>query len=180
MRLRGMPRGEIQPGHRGDAGKRLTSESHGGNLLQVFERTDFAGGMSLQGQSEFCSRHPGTIIHHANQVFTALFQCHRDVERTGVQTVLHQFLDYRNRPFHHLPGGDLVDEMVGQDVDGHGCSIDRSELKNPEQNRGQSRVLAREPGSCEIQVVGISSSEPTRIKSLFSPLARRRLYTVVL
>ena len=55
-----------------------------------------------------------------------------DTTGIGVETVLKQLFDYRRRPFDHLACSDLVDQVIGHDMDttGHddtlyiGCVID--------------------------------------------------------
>jgi len=37
----------------------------------------------------------------------------------GIEGVLDELLDDRGRPFDHLAGGDLVDELTGKNADGH-------------------------------------------------------------
>jgi hypothetical protein len=42
-----------------------------------------------------------------------------DARGAGVEAVLDQLLGDRGGTFHHLAGGDLVDQLVGQDTDRH-------------------------------------------------------------
>jgi len=48
-----------------------------------------------------------------------------DAVGAGVQAVLHQLLDDRGGPLDHFPRGNLIDELVGKNTDGHGAWRER-------------------------------------------------------
>ena len=56
---------------------------------------------------------PQPVVPHPDQPDAPLLQFNLNLGRTGIEAVLHQFLDHRGRPFHHFTGGDLIYEMRG-------------------------------------------------------------------
>ena len=75
--------------------------------------------MPLEAQHQFITAHARTVIHYAYCPLAALLQFDFHPLRTCVQAVLHQFLDHRRRPFDHLAGSDLVNQVVWEWFNGH-------------------------------------------------------------
>ena len=104
--------GELR--HRRHAGQRLAAKAHAGDLLQIIQRGDLAGGVAHQRQRQIIPGDALAVVAHAQQLDAAAFQLHRDVRRTGVQAVFQQFFQGCSGTLDHLSGGDLIDEQVGQ------------------------------------------------------------------
>src|SRR6185437_4007955 len=69
------------------------------------------------GEAGVVPMHPGAVVGDADQLHPARLHVDSDAPRAGVDRVLHQLLDHAGRPLDHLPRGDLVGEIVGQDAD---------------------------------------------------------------
>ncbi|GAA3715583.1 hypothetical protein GCM10022268_25240 [Sphingomonas cynarae] len=70
--------------------------------------------MPLQGHRQFGRGHAATIIRHLDAAETPFRQRHRDAACPRIEGVLDQFLQRAGGPFHHLTGGDAIDEMLGE------------------------------------------------------------------
>ena len=116
-RIRGA-RNQRQAGHGRDTGQRFAAKPQGRDVLEVVQRGDLAGGMARESDADLLRRDADAVVAHADQAAAAAFQLDLDAPRARVQGVLDQFLDHRGRPFDDLAGGDLIDECVGQDLDG--------------------------------------------------------------
>ena len=106
--------------HRGDAGQRLAAKAHGGDARQVRLAANLAGGMALEGQGNVLPGHALAVVADPDEGRAVALHQHRDLACAGIEGVVHQLLDHRRRPLHHLAGGDAVDERVGQHGDLHG------------------------------------------------------------
>ena len=112
--------GEGEAGHRRHRGQGLAAEAQGGHPFQVFQAGDLAGGVAGQGQGQFFLGNAAAVVADPDQFHPALFQLYLDGLAARVQGVFQHLLEDRGGPFHHLAGGDLADEKVGQETDGHG------------------------------------------------------------
>jgi hypothetical protein len=93
-------------------------------VLQVVEAGDLAGGVALEGQRQLVLGDAAAVVGHPDAPHAALLELHLDGRRAGVHGVLEHFLEHRGGPLDDLAGGDLVDEVVGEEVDGHGGFLD--------------------------------------------------------
>ena len=75
--------------------------------------------MARERERELVARDAAAVVAHAAKRDAAGLDLDLDAARAGVEAVLDQFLDHRRRPLDDLAGGDLVDELFGQDPDGH-------------------------------------------------------------
>ena len=66
-------------------------------------------------KSSFSMPLPSSATIHAPGATPIRF--HADIQRAGVQAVFEQFLEHGCRPLHHLPGGDLIDQIGIQRAD---------------------------------------------------------------
>ncbi len=80
----------------------------------------FRGGVPLDRQFEIGRRHAAPVIDHADQRLPALGQCDLDAGGAGIDGVLDQLLDGGGGTFDHFAGGDLVDEIGGEEANRHG------------------------------------------------------------
>ena len=76
--------------------------------------------MPRERGSEFPFGDTGTVIANPYQLLATRKHLDIDLSRTGVQAVLHEFLDDRSGPFDNLAGGNLIDEVAGKFAYGHG------------------------------------------------------------
>ncbi len=115
--------GELDLGHRGDRRQRLAAEAQGGDLLEVGHRGDLARRVAVEGEERVVAVHAGAVVGDADPLPPAPFEVDLEPRRPGVEGVLDQLLDHRRRPLHHLPGGDLRHQPVGQDLDARHAGI---------------------------------------------------------
>jgi len=116
----GGARDQGETGDRGDRGQGLAPEAQAGDPQQVVEVGDLGGGVAGQGQGQLPGRDADAVVAHPHQPGTAGLDLDLDAVGAGIQGVVQQFPDHGGRPLHHLAGGDLVDQGIGQDADGHG------------------------------------------------------------
>jgi hypothetical protein len=79
--------------------------------------------MPRERQRQLACGDAATVIAHPHQSDSAALDVDFDARGTRIQAVLDELLDDRCRPFDHLTGGNLVDELAGQYSDGHGESV---------------------------------------------------------
>ena len=77
-------------------------------MLQIIQTRDFTRGVPRQREGKFVCWNAYSIIPHAEQLNTPLFNINLYVSGSSVETVLQQFLDNRRRALNNLPGGYLV------------------------------------------------------------------------
>ena len=75
--------------------------------------------MAFDCQSKFLGRHALAVIGDGQQRPTTIAQIDIHLGRPGIQRVFHQFLQRSRRTFDHLTGGNLVDQVLWQDAQGH-------------------------------------------------------------
>lgn len=107
--------GEIA--HTGDAGQSFATETKRADADDVAHSLDLAGGVAFKRQQGVVGTHTYAVVAHLDHVFAAIIHRHRDLRGAGVDSIFHQFLDHRGRPFDDLAGGNLVAHIVGQNVD---------------------------------------------------------------
>ena len=77
------------------------------------------GGMALHRQGQLLGRHAEPVVHHLDQIAPAVPEGDIDAPGAGVDGILHQLLHRGGRALDHLAGGDAVDDIGGQESDGH-------------------------------------------------------------
>ncbi|EAU65779.1 conserved hypothetical protein [Stigmatella aurantiaca DW4/3-1] len=108
--------------HGGDGRQRLAPETLADEVLQVVQLAQLAGGVTLQAQHRVLAPHAMSVIGHDDALQASPLQRHLDRVGPRIERVLHQLLHHRGGAFHHLTGGDLVDEVVSKSGDaGHGA-----------------------------------------------------------
>ena len=112
--------GQLDPRHRRDRGERLAAEAEGADALEVVEAGDLAGGVAVEGEQGVVAPHPRAVVGDDDPPLAAGLQLDPHRGGAGVEGVLHQLLDHRGGALHHLAGGDLADQVVGEEADaGH-------------------------------------------------------------
>ncbi len=74
--------------------------------------------MARQGQRQLLGRDAAAVVGDGDAFDAAFLQPHGDLGGAGVEGVFQQFLDHGGGPLHHLAGGDLGNQLVGQGLDG--------------------------------------------------------------
>ena len=69
--------------------------------------------------ASLCLVYAFAVIANPDQLLPARNDIDLHGLRTRVQTVLHEFLDHGRRPLDDLAGGDLVNQVTGELLDGH-------------------------------------------------------------
>ena len=98
--------------HARNRGQSLAAKAESGDGEQVFGGAQLAGRMPLEGQQRIVAVHAATVVTDLDQAAAAATQFYPDLASACVKGVLDQFLAYRGRPLDHLPGGDLVRDLV--------------------------------------------------------------------
>ena len=104
-------------GHRGQS---LAPEAQRGDMLQVGQRGNLAGGVPGQGQRQLVFLDAPTVVDDLEPAQTAFLDADLDLAGPGIQRVLQQLLDGGGRALDDLAGGDLADQHVGQQGNGAG------------------------------------------------------------
>src|SRR6185312_10340941 len=118
--LAGGARDQREARHRRHRGQRLAAKTHAGDVFEIVEAADLAGGMRGHRQRQVVQRDAAAVVANADQPRTASLDVHLDARGAGVEAVLDQLLDHRGRPLDDLAGGDLIDEFGRKRADvGH-------------------------------------------------------------
>ena len=124
--LVGRPGGEGEAGYGGDGRQRLPPEAEGVDVLDVVHIPDLAGGVPLDAEQGVVARHAAAVVGHDHRLAPARHHLDVDLRGAGIQGVFDQLLQHRGGPLHHLAGGDLVDDLLGQELDGGALGHDRT------------------------------------------------------
>jgi len=122
MRLARMPRGDREFCHRADRGQGLAAEPERPDLEQVLV-VELGGGVAVDGEREIGGGHAAAVVGDDDLPPAAAIGEDIDPARTGVDRVLHEFLDHARGTLDHLACGDAVDDLFGELADGHLCGF---------------------------------------------------------
>ena len=112
-----------QPCDRGDGRQRLAPEAQSHHAFDMIVG-QLGRGVPFQRQCHVGRRHAAAVVRNLDQGKATFGQPDSDVGGSGIQRVLDQFLQRGGGPFHHLAGGDAVDEIVGKAAnDRHGQAL---------------------------------------------------------
>ena len=100
----------------GSASPRKPERADAQQILVV----ELGGGVAVDGQRQIGVGHAAAVVGDADPPPAAAIGEDVDPAGAGVDGVFDQFLDHARRPFHHLAGGDAVDDLFGELADGHG------------------------------------------------------------
>ena len=132
-------RGQRQPGDGGDARQGLAAKSQGRHPLEIRQGRDLAGRVARQGESDLLARDADAVVAHANQAAPSPLELDLDAPCARIQGILNQLLDHGGRALDHLAGGDLVDELIGQYLNGQGTPRERRIFAQRGANEGSTR-----------------------------------------
>ena len=100
-----------------DGRQRLASEAHGMQREQIVGLTNLRRGMTLESQTGICRRHATAVVNDLNAGTPCIDHRHMDGAGTGINGVLHQFLDDGCRTLNDLTSSYLVCHTVGKKLD---------------------------------------------------------------
>ena len=109
--------GQLHLGHGGDRRQRLTTETHRLEGEEVVGTAYLRRRMALEGQSGIGFRHAVAIVDDLDGGASGIDHDDMDIPCTGVDSILHQFLDDRSRPLDDLTRSNLVGNGIGQELD---------------------------------------------------------------
>jgi len=66
---------------------------------------------------DLVGRDARSVIGHADEALPGLLDFYFDVCSSGVDGILYKLFSHRSRPFHHLPGSDLIGDLWRQNSD---------------------------------------------------------------
>ena len=147
-----VPGDEHEPGDGRYARQGLAAKTQGGDGLQVLQVGDLTGGMTRERQGQVLPRDPRAVVADPQQLDAALLGVDLDAVGTGIEAVLDELLGHRRGPFHHLSGGDLIDELGRKlpDPGGHA----RMEAKSRRRRKRASRASPRSI-PCKNRLLGL-------------------------
>ena len=75
--------------------------------------------MTFDRQGQLFGCHALAVIGDRQQCPPTIAQIDVHPRSASIQRIFHQFLERGRRPFDHLTGGNLIDQVLGQDAQGH-------------------------------------------------------------
>ena len=80
--------------------------------------------MALERQHGVIAHHAAAVVGNLDQLLPARFDADFNARCPGIKRVLEHFLYHGSRALHHLAGGDLVGNGLGEYVDAaHGSEV---------------------------------------------------------
>ncbi len=117
-------RGQLQSRDRTDTRERFAAKSQTGNVFEIIEIGDLAGGVAAEGQPEIVLDDASTIVTNTDELAATLFDVDLDTVGTGIETIFQQFLDHGGGSFNDLAGGNLVRQALAEKGNaGHSAEV---------------------------------------------------------
>lgn len=114
MRTVFLAAGQGQAADGGDTGQAFAAKAHAGNVFQIVQGFDFAGGVAVEREFDVVGVDAAAVVADADEADAAAFQFHINRRCARVYAVFNDFFQGVGRAFDHFAGGNLVDEVVGQ------------------------------------------------------------------
>ena len=99
---------QLDAGDGGDGRQSLPPEAQGADGLQIVLGAQFAGGVAEEGGLRLGGGDAAAVVGNPDEAHAAVLDLHGQGVRPGVDGVLHELLDHRRGPLHHLAGGDQI------------------------------------------------------------------------
>ena len=99
---------QLDAGDGGDGRQSLPPEAQGADGLQIVLGAQFAGGVAEEGGLRLGGGDAAAVVGNPDEAHAAVLDLHGQGVRPGVDSVLHELLDHRRGPLHHLAGGDQI------------------------------------------------------------------------
>ena len=109
-----LARTQLHLRHGGDRRERLAPEAERLERINILQRRDLAGSMPVESHAGVDGRHAATVVHDLNQLLAAVPEIDLHAAGSGIDRILHHLLHHRRRTVHHLTGGNLVRNDLGQ------------------------------------------------------------------
>ena len=107
---------EGDAGDGGDGGEGFAAEAEGGDGEEIVGGAELGGGVALKGEECVVAHHAVAVVGDADELAAAGFDVDADAGGAGVEGVFEELLDYGSGTFDDLAGGDLIGDLVGEDV----------------------------------------------------------------
>src|SRR5581483_5535710 len=107
---------QTQPGNGGNRRQGIAAKAQGGDIQKVFCVLDFGRCMALEGEQSVVPDHPAAVINDLNELLASSLNLNLDSRGTRIQRVLQQLLDHGGGTLDNLPGGNLVGNGFGENV----------------------------------------------------------------
>ena len=99
--------------HGGNGGQRLSAEAEGKDMVQVFCRCKFTGGMPLKAQDGVVRSHAAAVVNHLDKRAAGIGNDHLDVRRAGIHGVLHELFYHGSGALNHLSRRNHIGNIFG-------------------------------------------------------------------
>ena len=103
---------QLHLGNGCDAGQSLASEAHCANGEEVLGLADLRSSVPLEAQTGVSLRHAAAVVNDHNHRLAGILHHQVYLGGSGIQGVLHQFLDGRCRTLNHLASRNLVGDTI--------------------------------------------------------------------
>ena len=108
---------EGDAGDGGDGGEGLAAETEGGDGEEVVGGAELGGGVAFEGEEGVVADHAVAVVGDADELAAAGFDVDADAGGAGVEGVFEELFDDGGGALDDLAGGDLVGDLIGEDVD---------------------------------------------------------------
>ena len=117
----GVPRAgeDLELGHARDARDGLAAEAERRHAKEIVLVQNLAGGVPFEAHHRVGAAHAAAVVYDADEVAPAGLQVHAEGGRPGIERVLDELLHDGRGALDHLARGDLVDQVLFEDADGH-------------------------------------------------------------
>lgn len=109
-----LARTQLHLRHGGDRRERFAPEAERLERINIVQRRNLAGSMPVESHTGVDGRHAATVVHDLNQLLAAVPEIDLHAAGSGIDRILHHLLHHRRRTVHHLTGGNLVRNDLGQ------------------------------------------------------------------
>ena len=95
----------------------IAAEAHGVEGEEVVGLPYLRCGVTLEGKARIGFRHALSVVNHLDGCLSCIHHKHVDALCSGINGILHQFLDNRRRTLYHFACGYLVGYGIGEELD---------------------------------------------------------------
>jgi hypothetical protein len=113
------PGAQRQSRNRRNTRQRLTAKTQRGDGFKVIQTRYLAGRVARQRQFDLVLIDALAIVPDTHQLLATGYDVNLNGLRARVETVFDQLLDDRSRPLNDLAGGNLINQMIWELLNGH-------------------------------------------------------------
>ena len=99
--------------HGGDGSQGFAAEAEGEDVVEVFGRSQFAGGVPLEAEHGVVGRHAAAVVDDLDEGSAGILHHDPDVRRSGIHRILHEFLHHGSGALDHLSRSNHVGNILG-------------------------------------------------------------------